>query len=65
MSALCRRGLKVQPFKTGPDYIDPGYHNLVTGQVSRNLDTWMLSPETVIELYYRAMRDKEIAVIEV
>ncbi len=64
MSALCRRGLKVQPFKTGPDYIDPGYHNLVTGQVSRNLDTWMLSPETVIELYYRAMRDKEIAVIE-
>jgi cobyrinic acid a,c-diamide synthase len=64
MGALCRRGITVQPFKTGPDYIDPGYHNKVTGEISRNLDTWMLSPESIIELYNRAAGVKDIAVIE-
>jgi cobyrinic acid a,c-diamide synthase len=64
MGALRQRGLKVQPFKTGPDYIDPTYHTWVTGVTSRNLDTWMLSRETVIELLHRAMKEKDIAVIE-
>jgi cobyrinic acid a,c-diamide synthase len=64
MGALSRRGLKVQPFKTGPDYIDPGYHTRATGEISRNLDTWMLSRETVLELFQRVAQDKDIAVIE-
>jgi cobyrinic acid a,c-diamide synthase len=64
MGILHRRGYKVQPFKTGPDYIDPGYHNLVTGEISRNLDTWLLSYDSIQELFTRAMKNKDIAIIE-
>ena len=64
MGALLRQGIKVQPFKAGPDYIDPSYHTWVTGESSRNLDTWLLSHSAVIELFTRAMTGKDIALIE-
>jgi len=64
MECLKRRGLKVAPFKVGPDFIDPGYHRLVTGQPSLNLDGWMLSPQTVRELFAAHSADADIAVIE-
>jgi cobyrinic acid a,c-diamide synthase len=64
MGALTRRGYKVQPFKAGPDYIDPSYHKLACGVPSRNLDTWLLSHDTVRELFQRASGHRQISVVE-
>ncbi|GAB7387066.1 cobyrinate a,c-diamide synthase [Bacillaceae bacterium] len=64
MAALKARGYEVQGFKCGPDYIDPTYHAAVTGRISRNLDSWMLDREIVKEIFVRAARDADIAIIE-
>ncbi|RQD73576.1 MAG: cobyrinate a,c-diamide synthase, partial [Candidatus Syntrophonatronum acetioxidans] len=62
--ALTRRGLKVQPFKVGPDYIDPGYHNLASGRQTRNLDGWMLREGQVKEILGRNSPPGVTGVIE-
>jgi len=64
MAALVKRGVKVQPFKVGPDYIDPMFHTFITGRDSRNLDSWMLSEDTVAYLFARNCANANIAVIE-
>ncbi|MDI3536569.1 MAG: cobyrinic acid a,c-diamide synthase [Eubacteriaceae bacterium] len=64
MGALKNRGLKVKPFKTGPDYIDPMFHRFVTGEDSVNLDTWMLGEETVRQLFDRRLQDDDVGVLE-
>lgn len=64
MAAFKRRGLEVQPFKVGPDYIDPGFHRLVTGNPSYNLDSWMLEEDVLRFLFYKNMQGKDIGIIE-
>lgn len=64
LSALKRRGLSVQPFKTGPDYIDPAFHSFVVGRKSRNLDTWLLSESTVRYLFAENCKGADVAVVE-
>lgn len=64
MAALKKRGLRVAPFKVGPDFIDPGYHRLVTGTPSVNLDGWMCDSEFVRESFDLHAEGADIAVIE-
>ncbi|MBG0790663.1 MAG: cobyrinate a,c-diamide synthase [Desulfovibrionaceae bacterium] len=69
MAAMARRGMSVQPFKCGPDFIDPGHHALACagkdGPVpSHNLDGWMLDRPSNIEIFNRYGSDCDVAVIE-
>lgn len=64
MAALKRRDIDVRPFKVGPDYIDPGFHKLVTGNNSYNLDSWMLKEDIIKYLFHKNMDNMDMGVIE-
>ncbi|AGB01976.1 cobyrinate a,c-diamide synthase [Methanoregula formicica] len=64
MSALRERGLVVQPFKTGPDFIDPTHHTRICGRTSRNLDPFMMGEEGVFKTFVIASAGADIAVVE-
>ena len=65
LRALKGRGLKVQPFKCGPDYIDTAFHTQAAACQSINLDTWMMAEKGVLDSFARACGgEAEVAVLE-
>lgn len=64
LRALARRGLSVQPFKVGPDYIDTGWHQQVSGVASRNLDAFMLPDDILKSLFYHHSARADVSIIE-
>lgn len=64
MRALENRGLFVQPFKCGPDYIDPGFHAAAAGRPSCNLDTWMMGKKGVRKLWAAMCREADCGIAE-
>lgn len=64
MAALKQRGFAVQPFKVGPDFIDPGLHTQITQVESRNLDGWMLSARYNQELFRGLLGRADLAIVE-
>ncbi len=64
MAFLAEKGYRIAPFKVGPDFIDPGYHRAVTGRISRNLDSWMLSKAYNEKIFANGTENADIAVVE-
>ena len=64
IAALRKRGLKVQAYKVGPDYIDTGFHAIAAGCRSQNLDSWLVGTEKLAEIFYSTFGNADIAIIE-
>jgi cobyrinic acid a,c-diamide synthase len=63
-AALASKGRIVQPFKKGPDYIDPSWLSAAAGRSCQNLDLFMMSSDAIVESFQRAAGDAEVAIIE-
>lgn len=63
IAALRARGMAVQPFKSGPDYIDPAFHHAAAGRDSFNLDSWAMGRDQIAHLL-GAAEDADIALAE-
>ena len=64
LRVLRDQGLAVQPFKVGPDYIDPGFHEKAAGRDSYNLDTWLVPEERLVSTFCTLAGDADLSVIE-
>jgi cobyrinic acid a,c-diamide synthase len=64
LRALRRRGHAVQPFKCGPDYIDPAFHGIAAGRASFNLDSWAMGNELIAGLAVTASNRADISIVE-
>lgn len=64
LRALQRSGWRVQPFKCGPDYLDPKHHTLAAGRESVNLDAFMMPEPHLFEVYQRYARQADVSIIE-
>lgn len=64
LRAFARRGIKVRGIKTGPDYIDPGFHQAATHLPGLNLDSWAMAPDLLRHLAREQAEDTELILIE-
>jgi cobyrinic acid a,c-diamide synthase len=64
MALMASRNLRVAPFKTGPDFIDPSFHTMAAGSTSYNLDSYLLDQNTVQYLFQKHLENKDIAIVE-
>ncbi len=64
LRAFARRGFRVRGVKSGPDYIDPGFHQAATGLSGLNLDSWAMEPDLVAHLLAEAAEDTDLLLIE-
>ena len=64
LRTLRNKGYNVQPFKCGPDYIDPLYHRIACDIDSVNLDTWMQTPQQVQKNFTQYAQKAEVSIIE-
>ncbi len=64
IKALKANGLEVQPFKCGPDYIDPIHHAKIAGRASYNLDLWMSDEDHVRDVFQSKMCNADVGVVE-
>ena len=64
LSFLSRQKRTIQSFKVGPDYIDPMFHQQVTGRPSRNLDSLLTSERYVQECFTRHVQGVDYALVE-
>jgi len=64
LAALKSRGIRVQPFKKGPDFIDPGWMTMVTGRPCRNLDSFMMTKQVILDSFMTSAADADIGVVE-
>lgn len=63
-AALRRRGLKVRCAKSGPDYIDPAFHQAASGHPGVNLDSWAMTPDLLGAILVAQGRDADVLLIE-
>ena len=61
---LSQRGLSIQPFKKGPDYIDPSWLTLAAGRSCRNLDLFLIPEDRMLRSFYRSCEGVNLAVVE-
>lgn len=64
IKAISDQGYCVQPFKCGPDYIDPMHHAEIAGRASYNLDLWMSTECHVKSVFHTQMKDADVGVVE-
>ena len=64
LAGFRRQGRQVQPFKAGPDFIDPGHHKMASGRESRHLDGWMLGAGLNRMIFQSAAQNADLSLIE-
>src|SRR5262245_11624160 len=64
LRALARRGVTVQPFKCGPDYIDPAFHTVAAGRPSYNLDCWAMARTTLAQVALDQAASADLSIVE-